>query len=828
LGTLTGGDKKDVIIANKIYTNFANSITNVVVIFGWHQLNGNAIQPVYNGHEETYADYSHGIRLIQMDVTVDGLPNTLTNVLGNASLAGLISSNVVTKPRYTLAAMPPAITSQPASQTVMSNSTVTLRGFAVGNKPMTYQWRWNGSNIPGATTNSLDLTNVQPSQSGTYTLVVSNSVGNASSIPAILKVTNSIYPVLFSDTFETNSSALWDLFWGAGNGVADYTIDWAFDYSREATMINGAGYFIPPAPNSGTGGTRGVRLTVNNNDTNGIVAAVNIYPKNARFSNDYSLKFDMWINYPGNAAGAGATGSTEHALFGINHLGTQPNWAATSASSTDGLWFGVDGEGGVSADYRAFVGNPNGVQTELLGPASGLTHSDSTNSSYQTLFPSSRFETAGAPGKNWVEVEVRQVGTTITWLMNGTVVAQRTNSSAFTSGKIMLGLMDVFPSIASPSYQSFVLFDNVRVENLGQTLQSPSITLPPQPATVNAGANAMFTVGANGSAPLVYQWSFNNQPLAGATNTSLQLTNVQAADAGTYSVSVSNSAGFATANATLTVISEAPRFVGANRLGTGAVELSFAGDNGVAYIIESSTNLVAWTPVSVIPITNGAFTFLDPEAIHFAFRFYRAHSGNSALLTDFESSSVGSAPLFLKPSSSGSTTNFLDLNTGDYLRVTNLFPGTHTSSNVLGAWWTFKTGTTNPWLRLTTFNAPALPNPIIGSNQALQIDLFCDHDVYVALGIRETNPTGPIGGDGGTSGSIEWVGGTTANTNPPKGRLVTSNEWTTLTFFLPQEPVRAFTGNGVLETTTGKFVLEHLPSFRLCRAPILFTWTTSA
>jgi hypothetical protein len=39
---------------------------------------------------------------------------------------------------------------------------------------------------------------------------------------------------------------------------------------------------------------------------------------------------------------------------------------------------------------------------------------------------------------------------------------------------------------------------------------------------------------------------------------------------------------------------------------------------------------------------------------------------------------------------------------------------------------------------------------------------------------------------------------------------VIAGQWTTLSFFLPYEPVRGFTGNGVLETSTGKGVFEHL------------------
>ncbi len=92
LGALVSGDKKDVIVSNRIYTNFANAnITKPVVIYGWHYTNGAPIQPLYNGHGETYADYSHGIRLAQTLLTVDGISKSILQVLRDPNLAGLLS-----------------------------------------------------------------------------------------------------------------------------------------------------------------------------------------------------------------------------------------------------------------------------------------------------------------------------------------------------------------------------------------------------------------------------------------------------------------------------------------------------------------------------------------------------------------------------------------------------------------------------------------------------------------------------------------------------------------------------------------------------------------
>ncbi|MGA2242985.1 MAG: immunoglobulin domain-containing protein [Verrucomicrobiota bacterium] len=90
---------------------------------------------------------------------------------------------------------------------------------------------------------------------------------------------------------------------------------------------------------------------------------------------------------------------------------------------------------------------------------------------------------------------------------------------------------------------------------------APTIVADPQSQSYTAGQSATFTVAAGGSAPLSYQWYFNNTntPIANATNTSLTLANLQTTNAGTYSVIVSNLAGSATsASAVLTVANSSP------------------------------------------------------------------------------------------------------------------------------------------------------------------------------------------------------------------------------------------------------------------------------
>lgn len=100
-GTLVGGTKKDVVISNRIRTDLKAGVPKPVVIYGWHQLNGSPIQPLYNGHGETYADYSHGIRLIQNAVLLDGSSTTVTAILQDNTLCTLLSDEgAIARPRY--------------------------------------------------------------------------------------------------------------------------------------------------------------------------------------------------------------------------------------------------------------------------------------------------------------------------------------------------------------------------------------------------------------------------------------------------------------------------------------------------------------------------------------------------------------------------------------------------------------------------------------------------------------------------------------------------------------------------------------------------------
>lgn len=84
------GHQKDIVITNKL-----DNKPTQVAIYGWHQNNGKTIQPLSTIHENTYADYSHGVRLISDSIIVDGQKMSIKDVLAHPELSKLLSDEGV-------------------------------------------------------------------------------------------------------------------------------------------------------------------------------------------------------------------------------------------------------------------------------------------------------------------------------------------------------------------------------------------------------------------------------------------------------------------------------------------------------------------------------------------------------------------------------------------------------------------------------------------------------------------------------------------------------------------------------------------------------------
>jgi parallel beta-helix repeat protein len=89
---------------------------------------------------------------------------------------------------YTLGATPPIITLQPTNRAQASGLDTTFVVAAVGTPPLSYQWKFNGTNIDGETNSFLVLTNIQASIIGNYVVAVTNLAGSTNSATAALSL----------------------------------------------------------------------------------------------------------------------------------------------------------------------------------------------------------------------------------------------------------------------------------------------------------------------------------------------------------------------------------------------------------------------------------------------------------------------------------------------------------------------------------------------------------------------------------------------------------------------------------------------------------------
>ncbi|HTY49792.1 MAG TPA: hypothetical protein VMB48_08875 [Steroidobacteraceae bacterium] len=104
LGDLTAGDKKDLVLTNRLW-----EVPGHVAIYGWHLAEHHPIQPLSTLHGARYADYSHGVRLVSDTLYVNGRRMRMAEALGEPAVAHLLTSEgpLADLPRHLSALMAP-------------------------------------------------------------------------------------------------------------------------------------------------------------------------------------------------------------------------------------------------------------------------------------------------------------------------------------------------------------------------------------------------------------------------------------------------------------------------------------------------------------------------------------------------------------------------------------------------------------------------------------------------------------------------------------------------------------------------------------------------
>ena len=167
--------------------------------------------------------------------------NSAGNVTSNAAALTVTASTVA-----------PSITTQPVSQTVTAGQTATFSVAASGTAPLSYQWRKNGTAISGATSSAYTTPVTTSADTGSqFTVVVSNSAGNATSNAATLTVNSTPVAITVTPGSATVTAGSTQQFAGNVTGTSNTGVTWSVSGSgcsgAACGTISSSGMFVAPA-----------------------------------------------------------------------------------------------------------------------------------------------------------------------------------------------------------------------------------------------------------------------------------------------------------------------------------------------------------------------------------------------------------------------------------------------------------------------------------------------------------------------------------------------------------------------------------------------------
>ena len=129
---------------------------------------------------------SRGITQKPTTAAVDRASLKIADDSQSASTSQVLADAI--KFTYVSSATAPGMVAQPQNQTATQGASATFTATANGTPPLSYQWRFNGTNISGATNSSHTLFSVQTGDDGSYSVAITNVAGNIVSSNAVLKV----------------------------------------------------------------------------------------------------------------------------------------------------------------------------------------------------------------------------------------------------------------------------------------------------------------------------------------------------------------------------------------------------------------------------------------------------------------------------------------------------------------------------------------------------------------------------------------------------------------------------------------------------------------
>jgi endonuclease/exonuclease/phosphatase family metal-dependent hydrolase len=374
---------------------------------------------------------------------------SITNVqfsdAGNYSVIVTNDQGSVTSSLATLiVGIAPTISEQPQSQNTNAGVTVSFSVTASGDPAPNFQWRLNGNPISGATGSSYTRTNVQPADTGDYSVVVTNVAGSVVSSNATLTVTSGTPLVIALWNFNSVSPDA-----SVGTGVSSPSLGSgtaALIGGTTATFATGSGGDPASAGNDNSGwNTTSYPAATANNKTAGVQFNVSTVGKQSivvtwdeRVSNtgskyarlQYTTNGTTFVDFPTATAINAATvfESKTNNLSGLVGVNNNPNFAfrivaefeSSAANTSNSNYVGAAGAYGTTGTVRFDMVTVIGTTISASNPppvAATLSTPVLSGGQFQ-------FTVTGSAGSNYV-VQASTNLSTSNW------ASLRTNSSPF-------------------------------------------------------------------------------------------------------------------------------------------------------------------------------------------------------------------------------------------------------------------------------------------------------------------------------------------------------------------------------------------------------------
>jgi hypothetical protein len=574
-----------------------------------------------------------GTNLVNVTNTVNGVKVITSGATSNVLAISNVQTNnaatnyavIVTNPDRSVTSSvasltvltAPEIFGQPASQTNAVGSTEIFAVTAIGTDPLHYQWQLNGTNmvnvtnhISGATSTNLTISNAQITNSGNYTVIVSNIENSVTSSVAILTVTNIRPVIILQPISQTNGvgttanlavtinatatapvSYQWQM---NGTDMVNVTNHVSGATSASLTITNAqptnSGNYTVFVSNPGGSVTSSVAiLTVTNirpviilqpiSQTNGVGSAVNL-----------AVTIDATATAP--VSYQWRIGGTTNLVNGGNITGATNAILTINPAQTNN-----------SGNYTVIVTNIGGSVTSSVAvlTVTNMPPEIKVQPASQTV----------APGTT-VNFMVTATGTaplSYQWQLSGTNLANSSGRNGQISGVTSSGLK-INNAQTNNNGNYTVIVTNITGISVTSSVAilkvtgTPVITMQPTPTNqiLAVGATATITVTAVGLEPLSYQWYVGETNLVnGATNNVLTISNAQTTNSGSYTVIVTNTVGSVTSsNAVLTVVrlmvvAWGDNVYGQTNVPVGATNvMAIAGGGYHSLALQTNGTVVAW------------------------------------------------------------------------------------------------------------------------------------------------------------------------------------------------------------------------------------------